>query len=120
MNFLQQIHRVSEFLFLVTGLSILVAFLLYKHSYLWAWEAEVFLQLIDQPFCLFAIIFGMTSLRISFTHQHYGEHYVTGDHHARMPILDILLWLIALGSIGGYAYFDLFVTSVSSFPLLLS
>ena len=120
MNFLQHIHRAAEFLFITTGLGILVAFLLYKHSYVLAWEAEVFLQLIDQPFVLFAILFAMTSLRISFTHQHYGQEYVTSDHRAHMPWIDVLLWFAAVVIIFGYSYIDLFVPTVSSFPLLIS
>ena len=117
MKFLVSVHRVSEFFFLLLGTLYLLAFLFWKNDF-HAFYAGVFLRLGDIPLAFFGSLFAMTSLRISFSHQHLSAEE-GGEEKKGFPFLDLFLVLIALGIFGGVAFVDLFFENQFPFPKVL-
>lgn len=111
MQLMKNINRASEFLFLVLGSIYLFAFLSWKNSF-YPFETELFLRLADLPLLFFGILFGFTSLRISFIQKTYEESVRT-----TLNISDIITIILAFLFFGAIAYMDLFVPSITSLPI---
>lgn len=96
MKFLKNLHTVSEILFFILGGLYLTAFVFIKNNF-FVWEAELFVRFADIPFALVCIIFGITSLRLSFTHHMIeNERDENSEELMEAPILDAILIIIGL------------------------
>jgi len=120
MNLMIQLHRMAEILFLLTGAAIIVAFVILKNSEAYAFYAETFLKLIDLPMILFAVIFAVTSLRLSLTYQHFDTKELATEEYLAMPKTDIALLIVAVTIILTVVTIDLIFPEQFHLSLLLN
>ncbi len=113
MKFLRELHAMSELFFYLFGGLFLMAFLLWKND-VFAYQAELLLRYGDLPFAFLALLFGGTSLRLTFSDLLKEESALIGaeDIDAEHPILDAILIVSGLTLFLGLVYMDFALPNV--------
>jgi len=104
MKFLRDLKAVSEFLFFLEGMLILVALILWRNE-VWVYQAELFLRHADLPFALNALILAASTLRLSFVPKDSVSE--ASDEVSENPILDAVVITGTLLIFGLILFIDL-------------
>jgi len=115
MNSLKNLHRVAEFLFLFLGTFFIITFLFFRNNF-FSNESKIFLQIADLPLIFFGMIFGVTSLKLSFFEKSdISREGQVENKKEKRSILEILMFSVAIIIFLILVYVDFFVQNKNNF-----